>query len=295
MNLIYKETFWEFYTANQADVELIMKAACLKQSNRVDADDLRSELLVRLQRSSFLKRFDPDKAALNTHFTNVCNGYARHIVTTETWKPTYIGESSWSRAYDLDVDTLEHAEDTDSSVCESDFLSKLKEAISPTSREMLKLKYEDDLRAKDIAKVFKKSVQQVSEKNAKLKEECNSAYHRLTNTKPTVKNGNNHKVAKKRPLTTLERNMIRERFIVQNGQFERYEAAALRTQLNQSVSIFQVTGYITTLHGEVSKGNLTLGNRSAYDRFIESHRRHWRTYKGKKYDKMRAADALEVA
>jgi len=80
----HAQKFWEFYEKNRQDVEGIFSAICSKYKRQygdlINSDDLHQELYVTLQRSSFLKRFNPNRAKLSTYFYNHVRGTASHIV-----------------------------------------------------------------------------------------------------------------------------------------------------------------------------------------------------------------------
>lgn len=95
-----------------------------------------------------------------------------------------------------------------------------------------------------------------------------------------------HNSNKKRPLTEDEKRIIRNEFIAVNGKIAEDVCVEIKLKLDSSVSIFQITGYITRLHRQAK--DILPGNvlKEYYD-FIESHRKHWATYKSSKYIAMR--------
>jgi len=82
MQLVYQVgwDFWQFYKANVEDIEVILNRICRKYQHKYDPQDMHSELLVRLHKSDFLKRFDPSRSQLNTYLTRQVWGTASHIV-----------------------------------------------------------------------------------------------------------------------------------------------------------------------------------------------------------------------
>jgi RNA polymerase sigma factor (sigma-70 family) len=87
MGLIYNEDFWEFYKLNQKDIDRLLWSAVWSVAshfkNTIDPEDLKSEVILKLSRSGFLKTFDSTKSQLGTYFTQRAYGYARHAVTAE--------------------------------------------------------------------------------------------------------------------------------------------------------------------------------------------------------------------
>lgn len=86
MSLIYRRKFWDFYKANLHDVDRLLWSAVWSVTTRypdVDAEDVRSEVLLRLHNSNFLDKFDSTKSQLVTYFTQKAYNYARHVVNAE--------------------------------------------------------------------------------------------------------------------------------------------------------------------------------------------------------------------
>jgi len=103
------------------------------------------------------------------------------------------------------------------------------------------------------------------------------------------RSGNGHVVAKTRDLTEHEQNKIETRLFLQNnGEIKSDLCVEFKTRhMSSDVSIFQVTGYVTALHGRVARGKLHLSNLAAYETFIRQHRTLWRTYDSERYRSMR--------
>jgi hypothetical protein len=104
------------------------------------------------------------------------------------------------------------------------------------------------------------------------------------------RNGNGHKKEKIRSLLDGEKDFIRTNFAALNGQIkddvcvEMKQNAAIGTE----VGIFQVTGFVTYLHGRVAAGELILNDLPAYLEFIKGHRDLWARYNSPKYAAMRS-------
>lgn len=104
-----------------------------------------------------------------------------------------------------------------------------------------------------------------------------------------VQSGNGHKAEKKRDLEVFEKNKIETKlFIPNNGQIGPDMCVEFKMKhLPDDVAIFQVTGYVTALHGKVRKGKLHLRNMDAYEKFLREHQALWRTYDSPRYREMR--------
>jgi hypothetical protein len=103
------------------------------------------------------------------------------------------------------------------------------------------------------------------------------------------RSGNGHKILKVRDLQIHEKNTIETQlFIPNNGQITADLCVEFKTQkLPGEVSIFQVTGYVTCLHGKVARGKLRVGDIRSYENFIKAHRSLWKTYDSDRYKAMR--------
>ena len=93
-----------------------------------------------------------------------------------------------------------------------------------------------------------------------------------------------------RPLTEKEEALIRREFLALNGVFDplKKDCTRIKNMLGEEVSVFQVSGYVTKLHRQAVAGELEMGDRRAYLATLRSHRKHWLTYSGEKYEEMRA-------
>ena len=93
-----------------------------------------------------------------------------------------------------------------------------------------------------------------------------------------------------RPLTDKEETLIQREFVRLNGIFDpnKKDCTRIKNLLGEEISVFQVSGYVTKLHRQAMAGELEMGDRRAYLAALKSHRKHWLTYQGEKYDEMRA-------
>jgi hypothetical protein len=116
--------------------------------------------------------------------------------------------------------------------------------------------------------------------------------HQTVNTKAlseVVRSGNGHKIAKVRGLDDDEKNHIRRFFQAVNGEIRPDACVALRNAMptKAEISIFQVTGFVTYMHGEVMAGLATVRNLPRYLAYLQSHRAMWAKYNSPKYAAMR--------
>lgn len=103
---------------------------------------------------------------------------------------------------------------------------------------------------------------------------------------PVKPKKNNHPLKKKRALSRQDHTIIRRHFLKSNGQILEDYCKTIHSKLSPDISIFQVVGYVMALHAQIKKGDLSVSDRTSYDKFIESHRRKWGTYKSLKYMNM---------
>ena len=110
------------------------------------------------------------------------------------------------------------------------------------------------------------------------------------------RNGNGHKSLKNRSLLDGERDDIRAEFMTLNGEIDTDACVRLKAdKLSDEVSIFQVTGFMTSLHMKIARGELRVWDMNAYESFLQSHRDMWARYNSPKYATMRAgAPAIPV-
>ena len=101
--------------------------------------------------------------------------------------------------------------------------------------------------------------------------------------------GNKHAVNFVRGLTEKEEALIQREFLKLNGVFPPLEKHCTRIKglLPDDVSVFQVSGCVTKLHAKAVAGDLEMKDRAAYLASLRSHRKHWLTYSGDKYEEMR--------
>ncbi len=101
--------------------------------------------------------------------------------------------------------------------------------------------------------------------------------------------GNGHASTKTRKLGDEEKDFIRSRFIELNGEFEdkkKYASEILET-LGTDISVWQVTGFVSSLHREIAAGEMVVPDMPSYLTFLSNHRRMWARYNSIKYKDMR--------
>jgi len=110
------------------------------------------------------------------------------------------------------------------------------------------------------------------------------------------RNGNGHKKEKIRSLLDAEKDFIRTNFSALNGQIKDDVCVEMKQNvaIGAEVGIFQVTGFVTYLHGRVAAGELILNDLPAYLEFIKGHRDLWARYNSPKYAAMRSNVASRV-
>ena len=121
------------------------------------------------------------------------------------------------------------------------------------------------------------------------------AKHQTVNTSAlteTVRSGNGHKIAKVRSLSDHEKNRIRVFFQAVNGEIRPDSCTRLWQSMVQEpdskdISVFQVTGFVTYLHGQVMGGVDTVRNLPRYLAYLQTHREMWLKYNSPKYAAMR--------
>jgi len=114
---------------------------------------------------------------------------------------------------------------------------------------------------------------------------------------PSVKvmrNGNGHRAAMKRKLIDQEKDRIREFFLLKSGMIGDDDCVVHHKAMDQTVTIFQVTGFCTYLHKKVAMGDLTLTNLPGYISWMKTRRDLWSQYDSPKYRAMREAKSKAI-
>jgi hypothetical protein len=116
----------------------------------------------------------------------------------------------------------------------------------------------------------------------------NTAIPTIIRTAIALRQGNGHRPAKIRPLSPNEKGLIEKFFSNKNGMIKNDLCVRFKQhKLPEEISIFQVTGYIVTLHRRVAQGDLQIRDLKAYKEFMGYHRAVWKSYNSPKYWAMR--------
>lgn len=99
----------------------------------------------------------------------------------------------------------------------------------------------------------------------------------------TSERKNKHKRAKKRELLKEELSYIKRAFKKANGQLSYGFCSKIRENLSPDISVFQVSGACRYFHAQVKSGKMSLKDMKAYKKFINAHRKKWKTYNSEKY------------
>lgn len=102
-----------------------------------------------------------------------------------------------------------------------------------------------------------------------------------------VRNGNGHKKEKVRDLYDSEKAKIQAWFELLNGCIAPDACVEFKKNLDDDVKIFQITGYVTALHGTVKRGLIVLRNMEVYETYLRGHRNLWTSYNSPKYVALR--------
>lgn len=111
---------------------------------------------------------------------------------------------------------------------------------------------------------------------------------RENHSRTQTRSGNGHKKEKVRDLDEPEKHAILLWFVRLNGCIGKDACVSFkRDHFDSVVKIFQVTGYVTSLHGQVRRGQLVLSDMPTYETFLLSHRNLWASYSSAKYVALR--------
>jgi len=317
------ERFWTFYRKNEKEFGRIIWQAAWKYKNTVDPEDMHSELLLRMHRSDFLESFNPQKSILGTFVTGRVMGYAAHIagrysrnchpfdrLTSEErdiYKDSCFGLSVGNKQISPKkvfhcsqvlfdgINTVQEGEDCkeisedmafDYEPYDEDntILQKINKSLRPSEALLLRL-YMAGNSHQAMADKLKTPINKVRSDLVKIKKIINYV---LEKNKPLAvvletSNKNHHSVAKRRPLSDDEKELIRNKFIAFNGMISNNLCTEMMKSLGEDISVFQVTGYIVTLHKKVMEGQIDLRDLKSYKNYLNAHRAKWATYKSAKY------------
>ena len=302
------EAFWNFYNKNNTEVERIIWDACWRHQEAVDPDDMHQDLIVRLQRSNFLRRFDPKQAQLGTYFTGRVNGYAQHIVAK-----TLKHERHYDQALCIEFNKTDEEHnaspelalepDIEEALFNEEVFNKTCNLLNGDQRLALKM-YLEGHDATDISQALKITAGAFMNRWSGIKEilreatlasgtetaqallshwNRNEPTTRTVQKKVSIGNGNGHAKEKRRPVSEHEKNILREMFLAVNGQIESDICVEMKKRMGPDVSMAQVTGQMVGFHIQVARGKLMVKDHKAYYGCLQAHRAKWATYKSAKY------------
>lgn len=294
MSLIYRSNFWEFYNLNAPEIERILGSITWKYRNVMDIEDLRQEVIVRLERHEFLNTYDSSKTQIHTWFTNTARQVALHVITYEhsrkaRYPQVFVQELNASCSED-DMesipDEMMNEIDLENKIDYQGIYEEVKRRLSPTDRRILDYR-QKGLKIEEIGAKLDCSFSFIQHKCEEIKELFIRVSKRRDACLPVAirmpKNG--HRPRKVRDLRKDEKvKILKKLFLPNNGQISADLCVAFKkNELSSEISVFQVTGYCVGLHNKAARGEVQVRDKEAYDRFIQEHRAQWATYKSEKY------------
>jgi RNA polymerase sigma factor (sigma-70 family) len=304
------EAFWNFYNQNKDEVERIIWDACWRHQNAVDPHDMHQDLIVRLHRSNFLRRFDPKQAQLGTYFTGRVNGYARHIVSKTLKQERYYDQALCIEFNKTDEEHNASPElalepDIEESLFNEEVFQHACDLLTNVQKTFFKM-YLEGHDAGEIAKAFSITTHNFMHQWQEIKEilreatiasadgegqikalfshwNRNEPESRIVRKKVSIGNGNGHAKEKRRPLSDREKEILRTMFLEVNGQIESKVCVEMKKKVGPDISMAQVTGQMVGFHMQVAKSKMAVKDHKAYQQCIQTHRAKWATYKSAKY------------
>jgi len=292
MSLIYHAEFWEFYRLNAPEIERILGAITWKYRYIMEISDLKQDILVRLQKHTFLKTYDSSRTQIHTWFTNTARQMALHAITEELNRKSHFPQVSIQELNascseeDMEViPELTTENDLENKIDYQGAYEEVERRLSPADRKVLLLR-KKGLKIEEIGEKLDCSYSYAQYKCDVIKEEFIKVCKRRELCLPVItqqpKNG--HKTRKVRELREDEKKRILEQlFLPYNGQISNDLCVAFRKTLSSEISVFQITGYCVGLHNKVARGEIQVKDKEAYDLFIQNHRARWATYQSEKY------------
>lgn len=115
--------FGQFYVAHQHFIDEVIAIWAFKYSSTYDVEDIRQEVLYRLQLNDILKQYDHTQAQLNTFLTSKIKNYIRHAVRSLPHRENVDEFDEYKHSG--------HNDDVFESICFKDRLTKLKDKFGP--------------------------------------------------------------------------------------------------------------------------------------------------------------------
>jgi len=104
-----------------------------------------------------------------------------------------------------------------------------------------------------------------------------------------ARNGNGHAANKVRDLEDSERDTIRTEFTTLNGQIAEDACLPILEMLANEITIFQVTGFVSYLHREISCGRLMMvADMASYEAWMKKQRKLCEQYEKNKIKRQTA-------
>jgi len=98
-----------------------------------------------------------------------------------------------------------------------------------------------------------------------------------------VSKTNQHKKGKVRNMTPKEKKIIKKEYLKVDGKLPYKFCSKIKEKLGPDITVFQVSGICKEIHGEAKAGKITLKDFNSYKKFLEDHRKKWKTYQSVKY------------
>lgn len=125
--------FGTFYVAHKDFIDKLIAVGSFNYQNRYDVEDIRQEVLYRLQLNNVLEQYDPSKSKLNTFLTSKIRNYVRHAV--RDLSPLFITDNE--EEFNEHKHSVYNRNEVFEDICFQDSLSKLKERVTPSVWEFV--------------------------------------------------------------------------------------------------------------------------------------------------------------
>jgi RNA polymerase sigma factor (sigma-70 family) len=139
--------FGAFYIAHREFIDKIIAVGVNSYQNKYDVEDLRQEVLYRLQANDVLSQYDPKQAKLNVFLTMKIKNYIRHAV--RDLASIYLSEEE---EFDEYKHTVYNKNELFDDVCFQNSLDKLKSKVNSSVWEFI-CKLQQGLTSTEIAEM----------------------------------------------------------------------------------------------------------------------------------------------
>jgi len=166
-----------------------------------------------------------------------------------------------------------------------DFVEEIEPHLDHSDQKILKLKVLEEMNNSQVARVLDKTATCISMKSKNIRDVARKVLSLPKEKSKTPPNKNNHPASRSRGLTRIEKTRIQQAFCENNGilpddYWAKFPAA-------RSLSIFQVTGFVTSLHVKVARGELKVADMQKYLALRKEKRALWSTYNSDRYRNLR--------